>query len=448
MTEFSNSQFGYEPSLAIFDRPAVNTGVSSYKWIQHRPISQISNTGLLEFTIPGTSSSYINLQCSTLQIQGKIVKENGKDLDSTDKVGFVNLPLQSLWSQIDIELQQKLISSKVGTNYAYKAYLDTVLNSSSSQQMAQLTSQLFYKDSAGEMDSNGVGNSGFYMREMRTKGSQIVQLSGPLCLDLCEQERLIINSVEIKLKLWRNKPSFYLNSDNVSSRYDFLITDAYLNVCMVDVSPAILVGHAAALKEYPALLPFFQSDMKSFTIGKGMLDFTADNIFQGDVPSEVVVGLVPSEGFNGNYKRNPFNFDHFNCNFCGFYINGESFPTEPFQPIFLPKKEGGGEDDEISYESNKYNEAYMSLFGQGYFSRNDIPIGWTEYPYGYCLYRFCLSENRNKLHEDENYISLPRRGHTRLIMKFKKALEESVNVIMYARFPRVIQIDESRNVIL
>ena len=86
MGDFTQTEFGYIPSLALFDKPPVNTGVLSHKWIQHRPISQISNTGLLEFTIPGTSSSYINLKSSFLQIQGKIVKENGKNIEETDKV--------------------------------------------------------------------------------------------------------------------------------------------------------------------------------------------------------------------------------------------------------------------------------------------------------------------------------------------------------------------------
>lgn len=445
MSDFTNSEYGYDPCLALFERPAVNTGISSHKWVQHRPISQISNTGLLEFTISGTSSSYIDLKCSLLQIQGKIVSENGQNIGESDNVSFVNLPLHSLWRQVDLSLQQKVVSSRVGTNYAYKAYLDTILNSSSIQQQAQLTSQLFFKDSAGKFDKTAVENPGFYLRQRGTKGGKILQLMAPLCLDLCEQDRLLLNGVEINLKFWRNKPSFYLNSGGENTRYEFIITDAYLNVCMVDVSPAILVGHAAALKEHQALYPFHQSDIKTVSIGKGMLDITVDNIFQGDIPSEVLVGLVPAAGFNGDYKRNPFNFLHFNCNFCGFYIDGESIPTEPFQPNFPSSAD---EVSDSNLETSKYAEAYMSLFGQEYFLRENIPISFSEYPFGYCLYKFNFTENNTGLHERENFLSIPRRGHSRLVLKFEKALEESVNVIIYARFPRIMKIDESRNVIL
>ena len=451
MNDFSNTEFGYDPSLALFNKPSVNSGVSSHKWVQHRPISQISNTGLLEFSISGTSTSYINLKCSLLQIQGKIVENNGKNLEDSDEVSLINLPLQSLWSQVDISLQQKVTSSRVGTNYAYKSYLDTLLNTNVLQQKAQLTSQMFHKDPAGEMDTNGLGNTGFYVRGKRTKKSKIIQIIGPLCLDLCEQERLILNGIEINLKFWPNKPAFLLQSADKESRYEFVITDAYLNVCMVDVSPAILVGHASTMKDYPALYPFLQSDIKSFSIAQGLFDYTVDNIFQGDIPSEVLIGLVASEAYNGSYKRNPFDFQHYNCNFCGFYINGESAPTEPFQPNFPEKKK---ESDTEHTEENtptqidSYNEPYLSLFGPNYFSADVIPISWYDYPFGYCLYKFRLNETGNSFHDKENVIPLPRRGHTRLILRFKKALKESVNVIIYARFPRLLQIDQARNVIL
>jgi hypothetical protein len=451
MTDFSQTDFGYDPCLALFDKPLINTGIVSHKWIQHRPISQISNSGVLEFTIPGTSSSYINLHCSFLQIQGKIVRENGERItEADDDVGFINIPLQSLWRQVDISLQQQIINSKVGPNYAYKSYIDSLVNYSTTQKKGQLTSQLFALDTARFMD-DAVANIGYYQRRKRTKNGYLVQLSAPLFLDLCEQDRLILNGVEINLKFWANQPAFYLMSSEKDKRYEFVITDAYFNACMVEVSPAIVVGHAAALKEYPALYPISQSDIKTFSISQGLYDFTVDNIFQGDVPSNVIIGLVASEGYNGSFKRNPFNFDHFNCNFCGFYINGESVPGEPFQPNY-PEEVTDPETGEVTQspknlQSVSYNESYLSLFGQSYSSDENIAISWEDYPKGYCLYKFDFLEKKKEGDESEIISSLPRRGHTRLILKFKKPLKESVNVLIYARFPRIMKIDQTRNII-
>jgi hypothetical protein len=50
------------------------------------------------------------------------------------------------------------------------------------------------------------------------------------------------------------------------------------------------------------------------------------------------------------------------------------------------------------------------------------------------------------LTRDEEHISLPRLGNVRLEVRFKKALPKPVTCILYAEFPRHIEIDSSRNV--
>lgn len=434
MSSLGKTDFGYDPSLALFQKPAVNTGIIRNKWVEHRPISQISNSGLLEFNIDGTSTSYVNLKCSYLQITGKIVKSDGTNTDETDDVSFINLPLQTMWNQIDISLQQKLVNSRVGTNYAYKAYLDVLLNTGPSQMSSQLTSQLFSKNTAGKFDIR-TNNAGHLFRLKFTKGSKLLQMTAPLSLDLCQQDRLIVNGVEINLKLWANKTGFYINASNTEEKYYFKITDALLNVCMCEISPAVLLGHAAGLKESPALYPYYQSDVKAYDISAGLRNYSVENIFQGDVPCDMTVGLVSAEAYVGNNEKSPFNFQHFNCNFVGFYVNSDSIPSKPLQPVYSDAK-----------NTSLYSEAYLSLFGKQYNSKENCPIALGEYPDGYCLYKFQINEDNDNEYKD--YVSLPRRGHTRLQLQFEKALPESVTLIIYAHFPRTLQIDESRNVLL
>lgn len=455
------TKFGYSPALALFEKPSVDTGIIGCKWVQYRPLSQISDSGVLQFTISGTSNDYVNLQKSRLQVKGHICNASGDRIANTDEVSLENLPLQTLWNQVDLSLQQQVISSKVGTNYAYKSYLDVILNSSVSEMDNQLTSQVFFKDDGGFMDK-GNGNSGYRLRKKYVEGGAEVEMEGPLYLDICQQERPILNGVEINLKFWANKAPFIISSNSIESGYHFKITDANLYVCMVEVSPAILVGHAAALKESPALYPLRQSDFKAFSIPKGEYRHAVDNIFQGDVPSELIVGIVSSEAYIGAYNKNPFNFYNYDCNYCGFFINGNATPTQPFQPRYdnpvslpnikpdsKPKKAGGNKKRSIESVGNEtlnnaYVSSYLSLFDQ-YRSSTDVPISRIEYPNGYCLYRFRVNENSNG--KEVDFISPPRRGHTRLSLKFAKPLPESVTVIVYAHFPRTLQIDEARNVI-
>lgn len=50
-----------------------------------------------------------------------------KILNEKETVALINLPLHSMWNQVDISLQQQIITSSVSNNYAYKAYIDMLL---------------------------------------------------------------------------------------------------------------------------------------------------------------------------------------------------------------------------------------------------------------------------------------------------------------------------------
>ena len=49
-------------------------------------------------------------------------------------------------------------------------------------------------------------------------------------------------------------------------------------------------------------------------------------MWQGEVPTHLVVGFVKSQVYNGDYNLNPYHFDHFDVSDIGFSVNGESTP--------------------------------------------------------------------------------------------------------------------------
>ena len=58
-----------------------------------------------------------------------------------------------------------------------------------------------------------------------------------------------------------------------------------------------------------------------------------DNVFSRLVSKTFVFGLVESEAFNGAYKKNPYNFQHFNMSSVGLSVIGEAMPFKPIQPL-------------------------------------------------------------------------------------------------------------------
>ena len=112
------------------------------------------------------------------------------------------------------------------------------------------------------------------------------------------------------------------------------LTDAYLKLRKVKVSPNVSVAHELALKKGPAIYPIRSLKCKSFIVPAGNPSLRKDNIFNGLVPKSFVFGLVNSAAFNGDYTKNPFNFKHLQVSSIAITVNGEDMP---FKPLQLPK---------------------------------------------------------------------------------------------------------------
>ena len=244
-----------------------------------------------------------------------------------------------------------------------------------------------------------------------------VEMLGPLVTDLAQQDRLIINGVPLHLKLWPAKDSFMLLSG--SNDYKFRIVDAVLYLAMVKVSPGVVIGHAEALKEKQAQYPFTRSVIKTYNLAAGQFDAVLYPIFTNEVPSEIIVTMVESRSYNGNFQYNPYNFQNFDLNYISLTVDGQSVPHGPLQP---------------NYTKNWFSDCYSSFFQDGQISQE-------LYKNGCCLYKFKLSP----LHT-EDCLSVTKTGETRIYLRFNNALPRGVTVLVYGRFPDLLQIDEHRKV--
>ena len=286
----------------------------------------------------------------------------------------------------------------------------------------------FFFDTAGAMDATDPetgGNTGLLQRfSLTALGNELV-LEGSLYHDLCQQNRPILNNVCIGVKLFPSLDAFRLMA-NDDDAYKVIVTDATLNVCHVKIYPEVILAHDEALKQGPAIYPINQSQIITHSIAKGSFNFAIDDVYNGDVPSQIIIGLVSSQAYAASYKKNYANFDKFGLNYLQFTIDGNSASMKPFQP---------------NYKVGNYAASYLSLFS---LLSEDKGIGITQedYPNGYCLYAINCGETQ------EGLTSEVRKGHTRLSITFSEALKESITIIIYSQTPKVVSIDRARNVIL
>ena len=394
--------------------------------------NQITEDGSVDIHIKASGSQYLDLQRSRLHVKAKIVKEDGGNLEETDVVTPVNLWMQSLFNQVDVYFQQKLVSSS-GTNYAYKAYMDVLLNFSEDAERSQIQTQLFYKDSAGAFDQTKITeiplNQGLILRQKLAKNSQLVDMCGPIFADTFNMSRYLLNEVDVRLKLFQSKHEFRLMSSVAGKKYKVIITEVMLKAAMVGIHPDILKSHARTLNDKPAIYPFNRTDVKTFAVPKGQYNVNLDDIFQGKIPNRLVLGMVSADAYAGDLTKNPFNFKHYNFDFMCLYANGQSVPAKALQPKF---------------SSNTFIEAYQTLFSGMNIDGKDagITCSRNDYPKGYTLVVFDLSSEV----VDASVQTVQKQGNLQLEIRFAEALPEAINVILYASFPGEISIDQARTI--
>ena len=432
--ECVKSEFEYftpEPIVTQIER-------SFYR--EYTPISAIQHQTPIDFMVPGTEQIYLDLSRSFLYVRVKITTATGTNIGQNVQIGPINLSLHSMFSNVDVELSGKSISDANGL-YPYRAYIETVLSYAQDAQDSHLQSALWFKDTPGKMETlasngNNATNTGLKNRAALFAESAEVELSGRLHSDFFHQAKALPQNCNVKIKLTPSKDSFMLISGaDVTAQapqvqYRFQVVDARLFVRSIQVSPAAVLAHEQVMSKANMRFPIRRVTMKTLAIPQNQTSILHDNIYLGQLPRRILLGMVADTAMSGQYQQNPFNFQHFNVNHLALYVNGEMVPSKPYQPNFT---------------NSQYLRDYMSLF-QGtdtMFSNRAMNIARSDFAQGYALWLFDLSNDIGA----SSCFTLPRSGSVRLELKFSQATTVTINVICYAEYDSVIELDKHRNVI-
>ncbi|XP_072166027.1 uncharacterized protein F54H12.2-like [Diadema setosum] len=424
--------------LDLFTIPSTQMSILKGPWVEYHPVSSITDSAPVEFNVSGTAEEYVDLSQTMLQVDVRVVDGNNAQLTADAPVGPANLFLQSLFSQVDVMLNEKLVSQPTNT-YPYRALMETMLHYGQEAKHSQLTQQLYYKDEAGKMDvvdptaADAEGNRGFKKRSQFIGGSKLLSMLVPIYADLFFQEKLLLPGVDLKIKLNRSKDAFCLMSSNQAAKYKVKIEKAALYVRRVKTNPSVVVAHAKMLEKSNAQYPINKIDVRSFSIPAGSMSVNKDNLFLGHLPNRIIVGFVDNDAYNGSYAKNPYNFKHFRLNFISVTVDGENIPMRPLRPNFA------------TGSAQNYIHAYNSLFmgTNRLFTDKGINISREEYCEGYTLFAFDLTPDLS----DGCHLNLVKQGNLRLELQFDVPLTNTVNCLVLSESQGLIQIDKHRNVI-
>lgn len=417
--------------LDLFTIPPTQTSIESSQYVHYKPVSSLSDDGPIEFVIPGHGEEYLDLAHTMLCVKLKVLAA----ADSAYKVAPVNNFLHSLFNQVDVFFNQKLVAPP-NNAYAYRSYIETLLNYGPAAKESHLTTALWYADDPGTFDTlPGVKiNMGQEQRAMYIKNGKTLDMIGHLHCDVFNQDKFLLNGVEVRLRLVRSKDDFCLMEAPVQAvSHKIKLTDVTLMIRRAKINPGVLIAHAKTLAKTTAKYPITRVEVKAFTMHTGIIGDTLDNVILGQLPKRIILGFVSNKAFNGDRTLNPFNFQHLLINYLSLYVDGQQIPGKPLQPEF------GG--------NNTWIQSYHTLFsGTGiHFQNEGLGIDRNAYARGYCLFAFDLTPDLSA--NCFSHWNLVRHGSVRIEVRFTTALISTMNCIVYAEYDNVIEIDSARQVI-
>ena len=415
--------------LDLFALPPTQTAVQDGLWVEYHPLATLAAGAPIEFAVSGATADYIDLSNTYLYVKAKVLRQDGTNPPADAVFAPVNYWLHSLFSQVDVLLNNTLVTPSENT-YPYRAYIESTLNYGREAKTTHLTSALYYQDTASQMNSlNADNNAGFRERHARAVAGRDVDMIGRLHCDIFHQERYLLNNVDIKIRLIPSKNTFNIMA--AADNFKSIISHASMFVRKVRLNPAVTLSHAKALERGTAKYPLKRVVVKTFSIPRGNVSVVQDNLFLSQTPNRLVIGLVDSAAFNGESTSNPFNFQTLGLSFLSLYLDGKQVPSKPLQPNFA-----GGQ----------YVRSFFNLMVSSGLANQDSGSNISRHDFagGVALYSMDLTPS---LIDDNQLFELVKSGALRMELKFDAPLAQSVTVVVWAEMDSVLEIDRNRTVL-
>ena len=334
-----------------------------------------------------------------------------------------------MFKQIQVFMNNSPVENTNDT-YAYRAYIENLLCYSKEAKGTFLSVENWYKDTEN-FSYVGEGtelNSGYKERASLLETKKQQHLVGKLHLDTFNTNRLMLNNLNIQLVLSRSDPKFYMIGKLAAiDSYKIYITNIYLKIRRITVSPSVMYAHTLALEKTTAKYPIKRVVLKTLTIPYNSSKFSIVGIHSGVMPTRVVFGFLDTAANDGSYKTNPFEFKNFNIKELNLKVASKSVPYST--PLTF------------DFENDDYINGYIGLFKNIREAPNDIT--YKDYKNGNTLFAFDLTPD---LCCSDHY-NLTKDGSLDLDVTLSKAINNIITVIAYLEFDNILEINNKRQVI-
>ena len=206
------------------------------------------------------------------------------------------------------------------------------------------------------------------------------------------------------------------------------LKEVVLFVHKVKPNSSIQLAHTKAFQLATEKYPLRRVEVKSFTVPMVNRSITKENLFLGQLPTQIVVGVVDNDAYNGAIQKSSFNFKHNNINFIIIYRDGVQIPSKLLQPDFA---------------NDRFIRSYIRLFTQTgqYYRDTGNAISREQFKNGCALFAFDLTP---QLDSAEIGFELIKHGNIRIEIHFADAVAQTLTAVAFAENDNLLEIDRDR----
>lgn len=424
-------------------------GESSIEREHTQVITPSFQNNALHFNIPPLPDYYPVLHATTLQMEVAFQEGDGTPLESVneDDVFCANLPGSSMFESVHISINGTNVPALSTDHYGYKSYISHLLSYPSTTISSSLFNRHYTKDTAGKFHSlEKKGTSTTEYENETLSGRRLRQPIGssfliitPILADFFHgnsEQPFFPSTYSLGITFSYHRGGFYLMcKDAGTKQYKLTIKKAQLNMKYVRFIPSF----DSKIKEKfnrgtPIIYPFTKTNNRVFNYGGALTQIYEPQIFQGDLPTQIVMVMLETKSYTGDYKKNPYNFEHKNLTKLDVIVNDTSLPISNFQ---------------TNFSKSEYYELYNFFLentsrGACHQTSGPSTIDYNQYGKGYTI--FVINLVPSSCYDQKHFHTFKRnlKGSVSLSMQFSKELTTETTLLIFGIYPAAILLTNNK----
>ena len=276
-----------------------------------------------EFLFSATDDYFVDLNSVTMHAQVQVTKADGTALPAaTDDCWPVDNLLSSLWKTVEVKFNHVTMHPETSSQHGYRAQMEYLLSIENSTKNSYVTAWF------GQTEAQ---------RKARFKGRQagVIDLCGPIAIDCLRTNTHLAPNNCLSLTFHRNTDKFLLlRGSDSTENYKLKILDVHLRCNRIRLVPAVKQRVLSGLKGSGQNYRLSHTVVNDYPVKEGSKAVSIRLHQGGPLPNQVVVGMVLTSAFTGEYGSDPYKFEHFNMDMGYLRVNGMRMPQDPLTPDF------------------------------------------------------------------------------------------------------------------